>query len=393
MGIVQINELRAKRAALAADARKLFEERREGAEWKSAEDKAQFDRMFADVEKLADRIAEEERAAKLGDVQAPKGLPVETAKADAKPDAKAQLRSYLRGEVEARDLAANKGNKGGYLVAQEILSGEFLPLLSDMVWMRQLCRVIPVSGGASLSTASTDTRASDASWTAELSIASEDTTARIGKRTLTPQKLTKRILASNTLLAMSNAEQWVLSQIAEVNGRAEENAFLTGSGASQPLGIFTASTQGVSTSRDVSTGNTQTAIGADNLIEVKYKVAAQYRAGAIWLMHRDAVKSVALLADGNGQYLWRQGLAAGEPDSIAGHKVYESEFAPNTFTSGLYVGAFFNPSFYWIGDGMELGVQRLTELYAGTDEVGFLSRRYVDAMPVREEAFARVTLA
>jgi len=38
-------------------------------------------------------------------------------------------------------------------------------------------------------------------------------------------------------------------------------------------------------------------------------------------------------------------------------------------------------------------VQRLNELYAATNQVGFIGRLESDGMPVLEEAFARVTLS
>ena len=38
-------------------------------------------------------------------------------------------------------------------------------------------------------------------------------------------------------------------------------------------------------------------------------------------------------------------------------------------------------------------VQRLVELYAATNQVGFIGRLETDGMPVLEEAFSRVTLA
>ena len=44
-----------------------------------------------------------------------------------------------------------------------------------------------------------------------------------------------------------------------------QEKFLTGSGAGRPLGVFKASPIGISTARDVATGNTTTAIGFDGL--------------------------------------------------------------------------------------------------------------------------------
>ena len=37
-------------------------------------------------------------------------------------------------------------------------------------------------------------------------------------------------------------------------------------------------------------------------------------------------------------------------------------------------------------------MQRLNELYAGNNQVGFLGREYSDGMPVMAEAFARAKL-
>jgi HK97 family phage major capsid protein len=70
-----------------------------------------------------------------------------------------------------------------------------------------------------------------------------------------------------------------------------------------------------------------------------------------------------------------------------------SEFAPNTFTTGLYVGIVGDFSFYWIVDALSFVLQRLVELYAESNQAGFIGRYEGDAQPVLEEAFARVKLA
>lgn len=70
-----------------------------------------------------------------------------------------------------------------------------------------------------------------------------------------------------------------------------------------------------------------------------------------------------------------------------------SEFAPNTFTTGLFVGILGDFSRCWIADSLSMQVQRLTELYAATNQTGFIGRLETDGMPVLEEVFARVTLA
>ena len=46
-----------------------------------------------------------------------------------------------------------------------------------------------------------------------------------------------------------------------------------------------------------------------------------------------------------------------------------------------------------LADALSMQVQRLNELYAETNQVGFIGRLETDGAPVLEEAFARVKLA
>src|SRR5690606_2542035 len=131
----------------------------------------------------------------------------------------------------------------------------------------------------------------------------------------------------------------------------------------------------------------------DGLISAKYELKAQYWGRATWLFHRDAVEQIAKLKDGNGQYLWQPSVQAGQPDRLLNFPVRMSEFAPNTFTSGLYVGILGDFSWYWIADSLSFQVQRLMELYAETNQDGFIVRVETDGMPVLSEAFVRVKLA
>ena len=145
--------------------------------------------------------------------------------------------------------------------------------------------------------------------------------------------------------------------------------------------------------RDVATGNTTTAIGFDGLIEAKFTLKGQYWPRARWIFHRDAVKQITKLKDGDGQYIWRQSVREGEPDTLLGLPMTISEWAPNTFTTGLYVGLLGDFQHYWIVDALAMQVQRLNELYAETNQVGFIGRLETDGAPVLEEAFVRVKLA
>ena len=98
------------------------------------------------------------------------------------------------------------------------------------------------------------------------------------------------------------------------------------------------------------------------------------------------------LKTGDGEYLWKPGLTD-RPDTILEIPVEESEYVPNTFTTSLYVGILGDWSFYWIADALNMNIQVLAELYAETNQNGYIGRKETDGMPVLEEAWVRVKLA
>jgi HK97 family phage major capsid protein len=167
---------------------------------------------------------------------------------------------------------------------------------------------------------------------------------------------------------------------------------MTGDGATGPLGLFVASVDGITTARDVSTGNTATEIKFDGLFEAKYAVKDKYQAGCEWIFHRTGIKQIAKLKDANGQYIWQASVVAGTPDMLLGKPVNSSEYAPSTFSASQYVGLYGNLKNYWIVDSLGMEIQALFELYARTNQVDYITRIETDGAPVMAAAFARVKL-
>lgn len=296
---------------------------------------------------------------------------------------------------EQRALSVTPDTGGGYLLAPQQFVETLIKTLDNMVFMRGEATVIPVTNSNGLGAPSLDNDPADFDWTTELATGNEDSSMSFGKRELKPHPMAKRIKVSKQLLRNGAlpVDTIVMQRLAYKLGVTQEKAYLTGSGNNQPLGVFTASNDGISTARDVSTGNSTTAIAFDGLIEAKMSTKAGYWTKGKWLFHRDAVKQITKLKDGEGDYLWRMSVRDGEPDTILGRPLMISEYAPNTFTTGLYVGIFGDFSNYWIADLLDLQIQRLVELYAETNQDGFIGRYEGDGMPVLEEAFARVKLA
>lgn len=333
------------------------------------------------------------------------GATAEPVSRRAKPEYRKSFERYLRtgvssglDAVEARatadGLQADADTAGGYTYPDEQFVNTLIKFVDDAVFVRQMATVQRVTNADSLGAPSLDADPEDGDWTQELTSIDLDTQMEFGKRELRPHELTKGIKVSRKLISRSvmGIETLVTSRLGYKISTTQETAFMTGNGVARPLGLFTASADGIPTGRDITAAANSSWTG-DNLMDVMYSLKGQYQASGSWMMHRTALRDTRKLKDGNGQYLWVAGLQAGQSDTLLGRPVLMSEYAPSTFTTGLYVAIFGDFSFYWIADAEDISVQRLVELYARTNQIGFFIRAATDGMPVLAEAFARLVLA
>lgn len=364
------------------------------------EENNNYDALWKDMEAMDARIARlqklEDEARVMGQLIGSAVKPGGTGNPVIDETARAWdkfLRSGVAGP-ELRALQADKDASGGYTIAPEQFVNKLIMAVDDQTFIRQWADVSKMVTAQSLGLPYLAADPADSAWTTELAIGTEDSTMSFGKRSLEPHPLAKSIKVSNKMLRLNpDVESLVISRLAYKFGITFEKACLTGSGASQPLGVFTASADGISTGRDVSTGNTATSMQFDGLKEAKYTLKGNYWPRAKWLFHRDGVKQLAKLQDDMGRYIWADSVRVGEPDLLLGIPAFMSEYAPNTFTTGLYVGILGDFKFYSIVDALDFSVQRVVELYAGSNQTGFIGRLESDGMPVLEEAFVRVKLA
>ena len=398
MTTLAIRELKSKRTKLGADARAIMEAATSAGRSMTGEENTRFDALMDERDQVdgmierAERVLEDER-------DAVDGIPDDKRSDDEK--ALAALRAYVLGgrgaltPEQARALNAGNDPEGGYLLPPTQWIQQLVQAVDDAVPLRGLATVHQLTAADSLGVPTLDTDLTDAEWTSEIGTGSQDDSLRLGKRELSPNPIAKRVKISRKLLRLTSgrAENLVRDRLAYKFGVTQEKAFMTGNGNKQPLGLFTASADGIPTSRDVNSGSA-TGFTGDGLIEAKYTLKAAYWANASWLFHRDAIKNIRKLKTSTDeQYVWQPGLAADRPDMILDRPYVVSEFVPNTFTDGLYGGMFADFRHYWIAEALSLEIQRLVELYAESNQVGFIGRQEVDAMPVLAEAFVRIKCA
>lgn len=376
----------------------------------SAEDEEALDRAFKDYDDLEDAIQKEKRAEEIEKRRSePANTPAQPVVGESKgEEADAErhgklFEKFLRGGEKGLDhseiaylknFTADDAVEGGYITAPADFVNRLLKDVDDAVVVRQLSTKFQLARAESLGVPTLENDMSDPEWTAELGTPTVDEDLSFGARELWPHQLTKEAKVSRKLLrrAIQPVEALVRERMAYRFAVTLENVYMNGTGDRQPLGLFVASNVGIPTSRDVNTGNA-TDFTADGLINAKHELKPQYWGRARWLFHRYSIRNIRKLKDGDGSYIWQSGINADLPPSILEVPYVVSEFAPSTFSNGNYAGMIADFSYYWIADARDLAVQVLNELYARTDQTGFIGRLETDGMPVLPEAFIRLKFA
>jgi HK97 family phage major capsid protein len=296
---------------------------------------------------------------------------------------------------EQRALSQGTNSEGGYTVPQEQFVAELIKQMDNESVIRGLARTFQIPQAQSLGAPTLSADPADQDWTSELLVGSEDSTMAFGKREMRPWPLAKYIKVSDKLLRASplGMESIVRGRLAYKQAVAHSTAFNSGSGANQPLGLYTASTSGISTGRDIDV-SASNAYSADGFIAARYTLRSGYWPNARWHMHRNMLAQIRKLKsalDQGGNYLWQPGLTVGAPNTFLDFPYVVDEYAPSAVTTitGGYVAILGDFNSYWIVDALDIRLQRLDELFALTNQVGFVIRSETDGQPVLEDAFVR----
>ena len=167
-------------------------------------------------------------------------------------------------------------------------------------------------------------------------------------------------------------ESYLAESIARSIARAENTAFIAGSGSGQPEGIVTGASVGV-------TAASASAVTSDEILDLVYSLGSEYAANAVVITNRAMQALVRKLKDSDGQYVWARSLAAGQPDTLAGYPLYSSEAVP-AIATGARTMVIVDPTIYQIVDRAPgVSVARLGELYAANYQVAFRGSARVDA--------------
>jgi len=282
-------------------------------------------------------------------------------------------------------LSVGVDTEGGYTVPDEF-ERKLVEALEENNIFRGLATVIHTSSGTRKIPIAEDT--GEASWIDEgEEIVEADAT--FGQTTLSAYKLGTMIKISNELLHDSafDLASYIARRFGVRMGNAEEKAFFTGDGIGKPLGLLDDAAAEVGV-----TAASATAVTFDEIFKLYYSLKSPYRKKASFLCNEALLLQLMMIKDNNGNYIWKPSLEVAKPDTILNKPIRTSSYMP-ALSAGNKALVFGDYSYYWIADRTNRTFRRLNELYARTDQVGFLTTQRVDGKLILPEAVKVLQMA
>lgn len=225
-------------------------------------------------------------------------------------------RGALAGETELKALTLSSDPNGGYLAPPE-MSDE---VLRDIVEISPIRSLSSVKGTNAPSVVYiTRKPGGNAAWDDEPDTETESPmTGMFGQLEVVTKGMSTFVDISNMLLQDAPmAEAEVRTALAEDFEKKETQAFCNGNGVLQPEGIMTNAAIA-----SYSNGHA-TVLQPDGLVKFLYSVQKSYRDKGVWAMNGTTLGLLRVMKDGQGNFLWQQGLQAGQPETILGRPVIE----------------------------------------------------------------------
>jgi HK97 family phage major capsid protein len=138
-----------------------------------------------------------------------------------------------------------------------------------------------------------------------------------------------------------NVADWLAEEVAQEFAQEEGLAVISGNGTSKPTGLintapvttadFASPERSANAFQLVQSDLTPGGVGivADALIDLYFTLNSAYRSRSTWVMNSLTAAAVRKLKDSQGQYLWQQGLIAGQRDLLLGRPIEIWEQMPN----------------------------------------------------------------
>jgi len=342
---------------------------------------AEIEAIDAKIDRIAaanEKIAAETRVANVADLSAKKGR-------DGHDAGLAVYAKWLKGGDRAlnqedwaaiRNTMSTTTNSEGGFTVDSVVANAVIDALKAFGGMREVSTVITTVGHGLLSFPTSDGTAEVGEIVAENSAAA-DLDPSFGTVGLPVYKFSSKVATVPFELLQDSSvdiEAFVQDRLITRLGRITNQMFTTGTGSSQPNGVATAATIGVTAANSTSQ---VTAVTYDSLIATQHSLDPAYRRSAGWMFADSTMRSIRQLKDGQSRPIfvpgYETGVPGGVPDSLLGAPVYINQdvAAMAAGAKSILYGDF---SGYYIRDIMAVEMFRFTDsAFTKKGQVGFLA--------------------
>lgn len=391
----KLKDLFEKRAALEPEFKELY-----GKADKTAEDRARFEAVMDEFQKISEEVSLEERAlmisAELAEKQEMRNdQPAEERQMD---EFRMAMRERRVAEFiedprmttkEGRTAIQTVTTTGGgntipvmLLDAIEVAEKYYLPFSSDIFTL------LKTSGGYDIPIpAVNDT--TNIGYQININTSAETSAAALvfnQPNTMKAFKFTSGMIQIPTELiedSIVNITQFIADRLGERMGRAKANAFTAGAGTTAPMGI---STIIKATAAMQVVPETNTGLTATDLINLMFSLDPAYanKPQTRFMLNNQMLRVIALLTIGasDDRPLWQQGLAQGMPNTILGVPYLINNYMDSTLVKTKLSVIFGDMSKYWIRQVSDRRVNIVKERYAEFDQIGVVLWERLDGQLV-----------
>lgn len=305
--------------------------------------------------------------------------------------------------LEGKAISIGSDPAGGYWVEPK-KSARIVEQMFETSPIRSIATIESISNTNELLIA-IDRDDVTATWAGETTARAETTTPTIGEKSIRAHEIYAKPKASQQALEdmQRNPEEWLARKVSSRFGRAENTAFVTGSGTIQPRGLLTQTLteQTVLTTQVAwgAVGFTKTGVNgafaaadpADILLDMITMLKVGYLQGSSWVSGRGTISTMRKFKSTDDQYLWQPGLTAGAPNTLLGYNVVTAEDVPVMATNSysLLFGNFREA--YTIVD--RLGISTLRDPFSNKPWVEFYTRKRTGGDVVDYEAYKALKFA
>jgi HK97 family phage major capsid protein len=151
--------------------------------------------------------------------------------------------------------------------------------------------------------------------------------------------------ASQQLLndALVDIEAWLAMECEDAFALQETQAFITGTGVTQPKGLLAAPVAADSATLPWGTLGYVPSLAAgaittlDPVMDLTYAPRVQFRPNARFVLNKKTTAMLRKIKDTVGDYIWQPPVQAGQPASLVGYPVTEVETMPDPAANSLSI--------------------------------------------------------